>query len=142
LRIFLLQFCEFSVILWFNLYKILDFDRNNLYTHFCYSELLILREKRFADFLFGQKKFTNFQKILKIHPVYIALVGQTAGPNLLIFLRKPIRITLAQIILKFLNFHGQHRAFQLKSLKKTMRGWTAGVAKSNIINLGNIRFSG
>ena len=25
---------------------ILDFDRNNLYSHFCFSELLILREKR------------------------------------------------------------------------------------------------
>ena len=134
--IFLLQFCEFSVILRCNLYKIVDFDRNNLYTHFCLSELFILREKRFADFLFGQKRFTNFQKILKIHPVFIAIVGQTAGPNWLISLRKPTRITLTQIILKFLKFHGQHRAFQLKSLKKTMRGWTAGATKSNIINLG------
>ena len=43
--IFLLQFCKFSAILWSNLFRILDFDRNNLFTHFCFSELLILKEK-------------------------------------------------------------------------------------------------
>ena len=63
-----LQFCKFSDILC--LCKILDFDRFNLYAHFCFSELLILREKRFADFLLGHwstKKNTHFQKILKKH---------------------------------------------------------------------------
>ena len=44
---------EFSYHNFANLSKILDFDRNNSYTHFCFSELLILREKRFADFLLG-----------------------------------------------------------------------------------------
>ena len=43
--IFLLQFCKFSAILWSNLFRILDFDRNNLFTHFCFSELLNLKEK-------------------------------------------------------------------------------------------------
>ena len=45
--------------------KNLDFDRNNLFTHFCLFKLLILREKRFAVF-FGPleyQKITNFQKI-------------------------------------------------------------------------------
>ena len=70
MRIFSLQFCEFSVIFLFNLWKILDLERNNMNTHFCFSERLILREKRFADFLLGHwstKKITNFQKILKKH---------------------------------------------------------------------------
>jgi len=39
-----------------------------MYTNFCFSELLILKEKKFADF-FGAigvpKKMKNFQKILK-----------------------------------------------------------------------------
>jgi len=30
--------------------QILDFDRNNLITHFCYSELFILREKKVCGF--------------------------------------------------------------------------------------------
>ena len=56
--IFLLQFYEFSdynfanfsVFLWFNLFKILNFDRNNLFTHFCFFELLILKEKKVRGF--------------------------------------------------------------------------------------------
>ena len=64
LRIFFLQFCEFSVILRFNLYKILDFDSNNLYTHFCFSELLILREKKVRGF-FWAKKFKISKKYWK-----------------------------------------------------------------------------
>jgi len=53
LQIFSLQFCKFSVILCFNLYKILDFDWNKLYIHFCFSKLFF-REKKFADFFGGQ----------------------------------------------------------------------------------------
>ena len=39
-------------------------------THFCFSELLILREKKIRGFSFGpleyqKKKITNFQKTLK-----------------------------------------------------------------------------
>ena len=56
-------------MLWFNLYKILDLERNNLNTHFCFSELLILREKRFADFLLGhwsnKKNLQIFQNFWK-----------------------------------------------------------------------------
>ena len=62
---FLLQFYEFSVILWFNLYEILDFDRNNLCIHFCFSEFLILREKKVRGFFLGHwstKKSYKFSK--------------------------------------------------------------------------------
>ena len=65
MQIFLLQFCKFSAILCFNLCKILDFDRNELYTHFCFSEVLILREKRLTDFFWAigvPKKIYKFSK--------------------------------------------------------------------------------
>ena len=69
MRIFLSQFWEF---LWFfdSIFKkILDFDRNNLYTHFCFSELLILIEKMVCGFSFGpleyQKKILIFKKYWK-----------------------------------------------------------------------------
>ena len=48
----------------------LDFGRNNLFTHFDFSELLILREKRFADFFLAigvPVKFTTFEKTIKKH---------------------------------------------------------------------------
>ena len=51
--------------------KKLDFDRKNLGIHFCFSELLILREKGSRIFFLGhlstKKTIKNFQKILKIH---------------------------------------------------------------------------
>ena len=56
------------MILWFNLYQILDFDRNNLHTYFCFFELLILREKRIADFNldhWSTKKIKIFFKYCK-----------------------------------------------------------------------------
>ena len=69
MRIFFLQFWKFSKILLFNLFKILDFNRNNLFTHFCFSELLILREKKGSRIFFGplhgipKKKFSkNIEK--------------------------------------------------------------------------------
>jgi len=62
LRIFLSQFCEFFVILWFNLFKILDFNRNSLYTHFCFSVLLI-----FFWAIGALKKLQIFKKIMKKH---------------------------------------------------------------------------
>ena len=48
----------------------LDFHRNNLYTHFCFSELLILREKKkFANFFLRSieisKKIKIFEKYWK-----------------------------------------------------------------------------
>jgi len=52
--------------------KILDFDRNKLYTHFCFSELLILREKKVCGFSFGpleyQIKLQIFKKIIEKTP--------------------------------------------------------------------------
>ena len=47
-----------------NVYKILEFKRNNI----CFSELLILRQKSFADFVLGhwsypQKVSKNIEKI-------------------------------------------------------------------------------
>ena len=33
--------------------QILDFDRNNLLTHFCFSELLILKEKKVRGFFWA-----------------------------------------------------------------------------------------
>ena len=39
-----------------NIFKILEIYRNNIYTHFCFSKLLILREKSFADF-FGPLEY-------------------------------------------------------------------------------------
>ena len=55
-----------------NLLKILYFDRTNLFAHFCFSKLLILREKKVRGFFFGAivvpKKITNFQIILKRTP--------------------------------------------------------------------------
>ena len=42
-------FCE-SVI---QSFKILEFDRNNIYAYFCFSERLILREKKVCGFFFG-----------------------------------------------------------------------------------------
>ena len=58
-----------SVILWFNLDKILDFDRNTLFLLFYFSELLILREKKIRGFSFGpleyQKKLQIFKKYWK-----------------------------------------------------------------------------
>ena len=69
LRICYLQFCKFSEILWFNLFKILDFERNNLFTHFCFSKLLILREKKGSRIFFGAigvpKKLHIFKKYWK-----------------------------------------------------------------------------
>ena len=49
---------------------ILDFDRNNLYSHFCFSELLILREKKVCWFTFGplwstKQKLQIFKKYFK-----------------------------------------------------------------------------
>ena len=108
--IFTLQFCEFSVILWSNNYKILKFNRNNIYTHFCYSEILIFKEKKTSLIFSGHKRtpkkniekktikerFTNKGKIfhqkslikfcfLLTLYVYIymvlAIAGQTAEPN-------------------------------------------------------------
>ena len=53
LWIFLIQVFEFSVIPWFNIYKILEFDRNNRYAQFCFSKFIFdfEKNKRFADFL-------------------------------------------------------------------------------------------
>ena len=50
LQIFSLLFGEFSVILRFIIYKILEFDRNNAYSHFCFSKILILRENKYRAF--------------------------------------------------------------------------------------------
>ena len=41
--------------------KNLDFDRNNSYTHFCFSELLILREEKVCGFSFGPLKYQKIQ---------------------------------------------------------------------------------
>ena len=50
-------------------FLILDFDKNNSFTHFCFSELLILREKKVRGFICGpstKKKLQIFEKYWKI----------------------------------------------------------------------------
>ncbi len=59
------------MILWFNLYKMLVFDRNYLYTHFCFSELLILREKRFVDFFFKENILPWISELLLLGWIWI-----------------------------------------------------------------------
>ena len=53
----------------FKCYKYnLDFDRNNLITHFCFSELLILEKKKVRGFFWGHWSIKKkCQKILKKH---------------------------------------------------------------------------
>ena len=69
-------------------------DRNNLNTHFCFSELLILREKRFADFLLGHwstKKNYKFSKYIEkppYHPKKGIILHQ--APQITLFLTNPI----------------------------------------------------
>ena len=46
-------------------FLILDFDRNNLFTYFCFSELLILREKKIRGFSFGPLKYQKNYKFSK-----------------------------------------------------------------------------
>jgi len=53
-----------SVEKWINIYKILELNRNNVYQHFCFSELLILRERKVSQILFLAKK--NSKKYWKI----------------------------------------------------------------------------
>ena len=62
---FLIKFCKFSEILWFNLFQILDFDRNNLFTHFVFLNCWFWERKMFADFFFGPLKY---KKKLKKYP--------------------------------------------------------------------------
>ena len=45
----------------FDLFKIIDFDRKNLFTHFCFSELLILRQKGSRTFLEPLKCQKNYK---------------------------------------------------------------------------------
>jgi len=45
--------------------KILDFDRKNFYTHFCFSELLILREIKVCGFYFGPLEYQKNKKFSK-----------------------------------------------------------------------------
>jgi len=48
-----------------------DFNSNILYIHFCFSELLILREKKVRGFFFGHwstKKNYNFSKNIEKTP--------------------------------------------------------------------------
>jgi len=99
LRIFLLQFCKISAILFFNLFQILDFDRNNLFTHFCFSELLILREKKIRGF-FGpleyQNKIKKFQKIWKKRHLGELLKKGTIlhqAPQITLFFTHPVHFT-------------------------------------------------
>ena len=47
---------------WFNLHKTLDFNRNNLYTKFCFSELLTLRDKKVRVFSKSIEK-TPFRRV-------------------------------------------------------------------------------
>ena len=49
-----------------NLYKILEFDRNDIYTHFCFSEILILREKKVSRIFFTIEYKTIIKKLQKI----------------------------------------------------------------------------
>jgi len=108
LWIFTLQFCEFSVILWSNIYNILEFNRNKIYVHnFAILKFWFLKKKSFADFFRAireEKKYwkntvqescTNkgtilHQKsIIKFFLTYpfvyiymvLAIAGQTAEPN-------------------------------------------------------------
>ena len=70
MRIFLLQVCKFSVIILFNLYKILEHDRYNIYTYLRLSEFLILRKKSSADFCFDHwstKAKKNQSTLKKCH---------------------------------------------------------------------------
>ena len=64
-----LKIVNFLVTILQNFCKILDFDRNNSYTHFCFSELLILREIKVSEFSFGpleyQEKLQIFKKYKK-----------------------------------------------------------------------------
>ena len=69
LWIFLLQFCKFSAILWCNLFKILDFDRNNLFKHCCFLNFWFWDQKKVAYFFRAigvPTKIKSFQKILGI----------------------------------------------------------------------------
>ena len=69
LWIFLLQFCKFSAILWCNLFKILDFDRNNLFKHCCFLNFWFWDQKKVAYFFRAigvPTKIKSFQKILRI----------------------------------------------------------------------------
>ena len=68
MRIFLLQFCQFSVILWFNFNKILDLERNDMNAHFFFSELLILREKKIRGFFWSTKENYKFSKNIEKTP--------------------------------------------------------------------------
>ena len=54
-------FCDFVS----QSFKILDFDRNSFYKHFCFSELLILREKKVCGFFGGPLKYQKKLQILK-----------------------------------------------------------------------------
>ena len=48
-----------------NFCKILDFDRNNSYTHFCFSELLNLREIKVREFSFMPLEYQEKLQIFK-----------------------------------------------------------------------------
>ena len=64
LQIFSLLFGEFSVILRFIIYKILELDRNNIYSHFCFYKILILRENKYRGFSYGHwNTKRKFQKM-------------------------------------------------------------------------------
>ena len=71
--------CEFSLS--FDLYKTFAFNKNNLFTYFCFSKLLILRDKRFFGFFVGHK-VKSFQKILKKTPYRrVAQKGYNFAPG-------------------------------------------------------------
>jgi len=71
LWIFLLQFWKIYGILWFNLFKILDLDTKNLFTHFCFLNFWFWKKNRFADFFLGPlstKKIYKFSKNIEKIP--------------------------------------------------------------------------
>ena len=67
LQILYLQFGKFSTILWFNLFKILGFDRKKLFTHVRFSEILLLRELKVRGFF---SSHWSTKKILQIFKKY------------------------------------------------------------------------
>ena len=109
---------KFANFLWFNLYKILFFDRNNSFIHVCLSELFIWEKKKFADFSLGIWSTKNINKTPYKRVAQKSYIFAQCAANHIFFTHPVISLLFQLIGLKnksssFLNDH----IFPRKSLK-------------------------
>ena len=101
---FLITILQIYEILWFNLFKILDIDKNNLFTHFCFSKLLILREKKVRRFFLGSLKYQkNIEKTPYKRVAQKSTILQQA-PQITLFLTHPVYKVVISVCLPICLF--------------------------------------